>query len=82
MKEGDTLKFIFIRRTTSLPKVEYIPEVSSDCINFTPVEPSAVITLNGFYEEVQVILSEPGSKEPVNFARVRVVAEDEDGDGF
>lgn len=76
-----TIKYQYIRRTDSAPKVTYITEVSSDSLNFTPAEPDEVRQIAAFWEEVTVIIGCTASNTSRCFARVRIEVEDLDGDG-
>ncbi|GHC45268.1 Calx-beta domain-containing protein [Roseibacillus persicicus] len=76
-----TIKYQYIRRTDSAPKVTYITEVSSDSLNFTPAEPDEVRQIATFWEEVTVIIGCTQSDTSRCFARVRIEVEDDDGDG-
>ena len=78
----EVIKYVYIRRTDSYPKVEYFTEVSGDAVNFSPVEPDKVTEITEFWEEVEVIIGHPDGDQNRCFARVRVVANDLNGDGF
>ncbi|MGJ8725944.1 MAG: Calx-beta domain-containing protein [Roseibacillus sp.] len=75
------IMYTYIRRTDSYPKVIYHTEVSEDAVNFTVIEPDFVTVISPFWEEVQVIIGTSTNGSPRCFVRVRVEAEDLNGDG-
>ena len=76
------IKYQYIRRNDSLPKVNYVTEISVDGITFVPAEPDQVVTLTPFWEEVTVIIGGTDSGLKACFARVSVEVEDDNNDGF
>ena len=80
---GETdMIYRYIRRIDSTPKITYFTETSSDGVNFVVTEPDTVTRVSTFWDEVIVVLGSTGDGSNSCFARVRVEAEDDDGDGF
>ena len=81
--DGDTIRYLYLRRTDSYPKVEYIAEICDDAGTFQPATPSRVTQITEHWEEVEITLKNADVHSPAQcFARVRVEARDLNGDGF
>lgn len=77
------IKYVFLRRVDSFPTVIYTIETSTDGVNFEASPPDNVVPITEFWEQVELIIGGTSKSELGRcIARVRVVTQDLDGDGF